>query len=112
MSVHFAAARNDRSPLARTLSHGPVPCPANDHDTTRPAIDASIRNALRAFAEHGLGTTGFARQQAVVAHARGDSDGAAYWIAVCRAFDKRAALQLERKLADPMIGSNEAVPGR
>lgn len=103
MPVHFAAARSaNRSPVARALTRGTRPQAQNDNGEVAPlrsSIDATMRAALRHFAEHGLDAANEARRRAEQAHFTGDSESCAWWTQVCRTLDRRVARALDDAIA-------------
>ncbi len=108
MPVHFAAARSTaHSPIARALAKKALTRAANDNgplggplgSSSASSFDTMMRDALRHFAEHGMGAAEEARRQAEQAHFTGDEQGYRYWLGLCRALDSRLAAKVERKLA-------------
>ena len=101
MSIRFAAAgTGEAAAVSRVLRASPPPMPANDTDQGF-GQDLLLHSALRHFARHGLGAVDSARAAALDAHARGESEAAQHWLAICRLFDRRAARHLNGKLGDP-----------
>ncbi len=65
------------------------------NDNASAVLDRSeVRDALRHFAEHGLGAAENARQTAERAYFAGDHDGYRHWLAICRTLDRRLAMTL------------------
>lgn len=107
MSIRFAAAPLSMAAffgclrVARSLPHA-----ANDNGNGNPrALDPMLCDALRHFAEYGLGAAAQARHEAESCHARGDFAGFADWLEICRQLDRRMARNLERKLAAGLPGT-------
>lgn len=103
MPVHFAAARSTaHSPIARALAKKALTRAANDNgplgSSSISSFDTMMRDALRHFAEHGMGAAEEARRQAEQAHFTGDVQGYRYWLGLCRALDSRLAAKVERRL--------------
>lgn len=95
MPVYFAAARSvAASPVARVLAKRAAPEAAND-GANDPAADAALRAALTHFALHGLGSAGAAHDRARRAFAAGNQTAGQQWAAICAAFDRRLAAELE-----------------
>ena len=102
MPLHFAAARStSRSPIARALAKRPCPPAANDNGDAPPAVnglDPTMRAALTHFATHGLGAAKEAGRLAEQAHRAGDTEAYEWWLAICRALDRRLAEKLGRDM--------------
>ncbi len=100
MTVHFAAARSTaRSPVARALARRAAGRAANDNGTAdllTASNDQLLHDALRHFAQHGLGSARAARKQAEAAMQAGDNQGYEWWLGICGTLDKRMADQLRR----------------
>lgn len=107
MTLRFAPARQPAlSPIARALSRPDVGRAANDDLTAAgPTFgeDATLHQALRHFAAHGLGAAQAAKCEAERAIAAGDQAAYERWLGVCRALDRRLAGQLARRHA-PLLG--------
>lgn len=106
MPLHFAAARSTaHSPIARALARKAHSRAANDNgdlaqmEAAATRLDGTMRDALRHFAEHGLGAAQAARQQAEQAHFTGDRESYRWWLGICRTLDRRLAANLEDTLA-------------
>lgn len=98
MPLHFAAARrSDRSPVARALAYRGCREPANDNGCPSRSDDLMLHAALRHFAEHGLSAAREARRQAEQAFFAGDRASYDWWLAICRALDRRLAAGLVRR---------------
>ena len=91
MTIRFAAARRgDNSIVARMLSAAVPLRAANDNG--RPFTeDMVLRAALRHFAEYGLGAAEHASRNASAAFFAGDRAAYQWWLAICRALDRRMA---------------------
>lgn len=100
MPLHFAAARSTaRSPIARALAKKAYQRAANDNGDAAPAkssFDATMRGALKHFAEHGLGSARVARREAEKAHRSGDTETYDWWLGICRSLDPRMAEMIAR----------------
>ena len=82
MTIHFAASRTpSSSPLLRA---------ANDNTLVRPN-DGLLRDALKHFAEHGLGAAEAAQSNAEDAFFAGDREEYRRWSEICRTLDRRMA---------------------
>jgi hypothetical protein len=91
MSIRFAAAVSGECAIvARCLSRGPLPRPANDQDHGI-GRDTILRDALRHFAAHGLQAAERARDNAEAAFFAGDRGDYRHWMAICRMLDRRMA---------------------
>ena len=98
MFVSSAPIRSrDRSASARVLRPIELAVPAND-DGDDPMGDRFLDAALHHFAAHGLGAARAACGEAEAHWNRGERESAANWLAICRAFDKRLASDLEARL--------------
>lgn len=112
MSFHFAAARSvAHSPIARALAKKALGRAANDNPCGEAepvgllnGQDQMLKAALRHFAEHGLGAAREARRHAERAFSAGDSQSYEWWLAVCRALDRRLAAELDRSTGATLIG--------
>jgi len=92
MTIHFAPARRAAtSPVARILERGPIASSVNDNGDPQPLISETTAEALRHFAQHGLGAASEALVRAGAARASGDVEGEAHWLAICDMFDRQAA---------------------
>jgi hypothetical protein len=97
MPIRFAPAvcrTRATQPLLRTMrTHA-----ANDNFLTQPD-DATLRAALRHFAEYGLAAAERARLHAEDAIFAGDRDAYRWWLDICRTLDRRmaAAVDLRRE---------------
>jgi hypothetical protein len=87
-----------RSTAARVLRPYDLPTPANDDD--HGPDDGVLDAALHHFAMHGLGAARAAGAQVEAHWSRGEREAAADWLAICRAFDKRLARDLETRLGN------------
>lgn len=91
MTITFAASRVPASsPLLRVATRGVPMRAANDNAQTRPD-DVLLREALRHFAQYGLGAAEQARVMAEQAFFAGDSDAYRRWMEICRTLDRRMA---------------------
>ncbi len=98
MTLRFAAARTAaHSPVARALSHSPNRAATNDNGELF-TNDEVLEGALRHFAVHGLNAASAAARHAEQALADGDSKQYAWWLEVCRNFDRGQARRLERTM--------------
>lgn len=79
---------------------------ANDNNADR-AEDALMRAALRHFGEHRLGAGQRAAEAAEAAFFAGDRPGYDWWRSVCRALDRRLAMELGRRLDEKGGGVGE-----
>lgn len=68
------------------------------NDNPRRADDATLGNALRHFAQHGLRAAIVARANAEAAHGEGDRAGYEHWLNVCAALDRRMAMGLAARI--------------
>lgn len=101
MTIHFAPARRAAaSPVARILERGPIAPASNDNGDPRPLIGEQTAEALRHFAQHGLGSASEALVRAGAARASGDSEGEAHWLGICALFDRQAAEAFKRASGD------------
>jgi hypothetical protein len=66
---------------------------ANDNFLAQPD-DATLRAALRHFAEHGLAAAEQARRHAEDAFFAGDREAYRWWLDICRTLDRRMAREL------------------
>ena len=102
MSIRFAAAHHSMAArFVRPRSALLLPHAANDNrraGAASPALDDALCDALRHFAEHGLGAAEQARQEAERCHAQGALDACREWLEICRRLDRRMASTLARKL--------------
>lgn len=95
MTVHLAATRSDStSPVTRALTLPTLNPKAND-DSGRLMDDKGLQAALRHFSEHGLSSAEVAQDRAESAQNKGDAEEFAWWLEICRTFDKRRATRLE-----------------
>ncbi len=74
-----------------------VPC--NDNGTDGKG-DELLHAALRHFAEHGLAAAHRARKQAEAAFFAGDRQAYKWWLDICRALDRRMAMELGLELQE------------
>ena len=100
MTIFFASPGHlPGSPVAHGLIAGVPLSAANDNGRdSHPLGDALLHKALRHFAEHGLSAARVASDNARRAQARGDSAEGRYWLAICRALDRRLASSTARRL--------------
>ncbi|QFT78234.1 hypothetical protein [Erythrobacter sp. THAF29] len=102
MSIRFAAPHTPgRLPappsIARALARRSIERAANDNgDMT--GHDAKLRDALRMFAEHGLGAARAARGKAEKAFFAGDRQSYDWWLGVTRTLDRRLAEEASTRL--------------
>ena len=91
MSIRFApACHGDASALARTLTIRRGLRAANDNAGSFGG-EALLGEALRHFAQHGLGAAELARQNAEQAFFANDRDRYQHWLDICRLLDRRMA---------------------
>jgi hypothetical protein len=91
MTIRFAAAqRGDSATIARALTVTAPILAANDN-TVGFGRDSVLSAALRHFALHGLSAAEQARESAEEAFFAGDRARYDWWIAICRALDRRMA---------------------
>lgn len=92
MPIRFAPARHRTrapKPLLRMVrAHA-----ANDNFLSQPD-DATLRAALRHFAEHGLAAAERARRHAENAFFAGDREAYRWWLDICRTLDRRMAREI------------------
>ncbi len=92
MPIRFAPAlyrTRATKPLLRMVrTHA-----ANDNFLAQPD-DATLRAALRHFAEHGLAAAEQARRHAEDAVFAGDRGAYRWWLDICRTLDRRMAREL------------------
>jgi hypothetical protein len=96
MPIRFAPAdcRATKPLLRMVRTHA-----ANDNVPALPD-DATLRAALRHFAEYGLAAAEQARHRAQGAFFAGDRDAYRWWLDICRTLDRRMAADLDRSAAD------------
>ncbi|MEP5938693.1 MAG: hypothetical protein ABJ239_10225 [Erythrobacter sp.] len=98
MTLRFAAARTAaQSPMARALTRTPDRAPTNDNGELF-SRDEVLEAALRHFAVHGLDAASAAARNAEQALADDDKPQYAWWLEICRSFDRGQARRLERAL--------------
>jgi len=91
MTIRFAAARRGDSRVVSRVLSASVPLRAAN-DNCRPFTDDLVlRAALRHFAAHGLGAAEQASRNAGAAFFAGDRNAYQWWLAICRALDRRMA---------------------
>lgn len=91
MTITFAASRKAASsPLLRAAISG-VPMRAVNDNAQGLSSDGLLRDALRHFAEHGLGAAEQARINAEQAFFADDRDEYRRWVEICRTLDRRMA---------------------
>lgn len=93
MPIRFAPAgyrTRATKPLLRMVrTHA-----ANDNVIARPD-DATLRAALRHFADYGLAAAEHARHRAEAAFFAGDRDAYRWWLEICRTLDRRMAAAVD-----------------
>jgi hypothetical protein len=98
MTIRFAPAvcrTRATKPLLRMMrSHA-----ANDNFLAQ-TDDATLRAALRHFAEHGLAAAEHARRHAEQAFFAGDREAYRWWLDICRTLDRRMARELAAETKD------------
>lgn len=112
MTIRFAAAWGGQTPaISRSLCLG-APLGASNDNAPSPRrlvaaaepvlaaaeVDAALAAALMHFARHGLSAATHARDEALAAHASGDTTASARWLGICRQLDRRMARAAERRL--------------
>lgn len=98
MSIRFAAPVHAiRNRMDKVEAQAACHFPANDNNA-RHASKATLRAALRHFANHGLAAAQHARQQAENARDKGDEQTYLWWLDICRALDRRMASELSRQV--------------
>lgn len=97
MTIHFAAARNSNRVPYIYLRRQPVMARAANDNGGSENSDGMLHDALRHFAQHGIGAAREARTQAKQAFFAGDRQSYDWWVSICRMLDKRIATQLERE---------------
>jgi hypothetical protein len=91
MTIRFAAAqRGESAVVARALS-ATVPLIAANDNSSVFGRDRVLSAALRHFAAHGLGAAEHARGEAERAFFAGNRGQYEWWLAICRALDRRMA---------------------
>ncbi len=103
MTIFFASPGHlPGSPVANGLIAGVPLSAANDNAPSgQPLGDALLHKALRHFAEHGLSAARVAADNARRAMNRGNGEECRYWLAICRALDRRLAASTARALDFP-----------
>lgn len=108
MTIHFApaaigsvAARHAPvcRAIARALALRGVDHAANDNrplGAPNALEDQVLRDALRHFAEHGLGAARAAREKAENAFFAGDRQAYDWWLGITRTLDRRLAAEAQR----------------
>lgn len=89
MTIRFAAAQRV-DVVSRCFVDGPPARAANDN-LGEFAQDRLLRDALRHFAEHGLGAADLARANAEAAFFADDRAQYRRWLSICRTLDQRMA---------------------
>jgi hypothetical protein len=104
MTIRFAAPPAALAPRmsARRIREA-CGLPANDNGGLGPS-DAMFHAALRHFAEHGLAAAQSARKQAEAAFFANDRQGYLWWLEICRALDRRMALELAGRVGGDQFG--------
>jgi hypothetical protein len=104
MTIRFAAPPTALAPrMSARRIRDACGLPANDNGGMR-AADAMLHAALRHFAEHGLAAAHRARKQAEAAFFANDRQGYLWWLEICRALDRRMALELAGRVGGDQIG--------
>lgn len=91
MTIRFASANPYHNPAIARLLAARVPLRAANDNLIGIGEDELLRAALRHFAEHGLGAANHARALAEDAFFKGDRTEYRWWLAICRALDRRMA---------------------
>jgi hypothetical protein len=91
MTIHFAAARLPVSVLGAYLFRPRIALQAANDNGEPLRHDGVLREALKLFAEHGLGAAEEARKRAERAFFANDSEGYRRWLGICRTLDRRVA---------------------
>jgi hypothetical protein len=91
MTIQFAAARPAVSALGAYLFRPRIALHAANDNGEPLRHDSVLRDALRLFADHGLGAAEVARNRAERAFFAGNSKDYRRWLAICRTLDRRVA---------------------
>jgi hypothetical protein len=91
MTINFAAARPSVSSLGAYLFRPRIALQAANDNGEPLRHDGVLRDALKLFADFGLGAAEEARGRAERAFFAGDSDGYRRWLGICRTLDRRVA---------------------
>lgn len=91
MTIHFAAARPAVSALGAYLFRPRIALQAANDNGEPLCNDSVLRDALKLFAECGLGAAEEARARAERSFFAGDSQGYRRWLGICRTLDRRVA---------------------
>ncbi len=99
MSIRFAAPHHAiRNRMECVEAQAACRFPANDNNPKH-VSEATLRAALRHFANHGLEAADHARAKAEKAQRDGDVQTYLWWLEICRALDRRMAMHLARQVA-------------
>lgn len=91
MTIQFAAARTPVSSLGAYLFRPRIALQAANDNGEPLRHDGVLRDALKLFAEFGLGAAEEARTRAEHAFFAGNSQGYRHWLGICRTLDRRVA---------------------
>lgn len=91
MTINFAAARPPVSSLGAYLFRPRIALQAANDNGEPLRHDGVLREALKLFADYGLGAAEEARGRAERAFFAGDSAGYRRWLGICRTLDRRVA---------------------
>lgn len=91
MTIQFAAARTPVSNLGAYLFRPRIALQAANDNGEPLRHDGVLRDALKLFAEFGLGAAEEARTRAERDFFAGNSDGYRRWLGICRTLDRRVA---------------------
>jgi hypothetical protein len=101
MTIHFAAARPAVSAPGAYLFRPRIALQAANDNGEPLQSNGVLRDALKLFAEFGLGAAEEARTRAEHAFFAGDSEGYRRWLGICRTLDRRvaasAAIEVNRR---------------
>ena len=91
MTIQFAAARPAVSSLGAYLFRPRIALQAANDNGAPLRQNEALRDALKLFADYGLGAAEEARGRAERAFFAGDSQGYRRWLGICRTLDRRVA---------------------
>jgi hypothetical protein len=94
MTINFAAARTPVSSLGAYLFRPRIALQAANDNGEPLRHDGVLRDALKLFADFGLGAAEEARSRAERAFFAGDSAGYRRWLGICRTLDRRVAASI------------------
>ena len=94
MTINFAAARPPVFALGAYLFRPRIALQAANDNGEPLRDDAVLLDALKLFADYGLGAAEEARARAERAFFAADSAGYRRWLGICRTLDRRVAAQV------------------